>query len=182
MDGHLFPAPAVTGSWRKRAPPCYICVSSNITGVLRFNLYTQTNFLILHSYIYASDIDILSFKMPSGGFQDASTLSSIYVSLNTITTSTIIPSPSTQSEKMSSLALNHRLAASTKLQDATSKLGYVQHLLATKLMRPAKELGMMNQIQRAWKRKETVANASISDSCRSLFLSLYFQLLSFKKN
>ncbi|CAN6925384.1 unnamed protein product, partial [Brassica oleracea var. botrytis] len=95
-------------------------------------------------------------QMPSGGFQDASTLSSIYVSLNTITTSTIIPSPSTQSEKMSSLALNHRLAASTKLQDATSKLGYVQHLLATKLMRPAKELGMMNQIQRAWKRKETV--------------------------
>ncbi|CDY24891.1 BnaA03g59950D [Brassica napus] len=81
---------------------------------------------------------------------------------------------------MSSLALSHRLAASTKLQDVTSNLDYLQHLLATKLMRQTN--GMMNQIQRAWKRKETVANTKcVSDSCRSLFPSLYFQLLSFKK-
>nr|VDC76206.1 unnamed protein product [Brassica rapa] len=52
MDGHLSHAPAATGSWIKRALPCYICVSSNITGVLSFKLYTPTNFLILHSYIY----------------------------------------------------------------------------------------------------------------------------------
>ncbi|KAG5407968.1 hypothetical protein IGI04_004287 [Brassica rapa subsp. trilocularis] len=55
---------------------------------------------------------------------------------------------------MSFLALIHRLAASTKLQDVTSKLDYLQHLLATKLTCQTKELGMMNQIHRAWKRKE----------------------------